>query len=77
VKSLGDLKGNNTEFKDSLGQVVPSVSVDLGESEFNLLVHKLTTLVAGSDFLEVILSGHTIEEASEEFRNSSSWDRWD
>lgn len=46
VKSLGDLKDHNCEFKDSLNFWVPAVLVKLVNSPLDFVVHQVTTIVA-------------------------------
>jgi hypothetical protein len=71
VKNLRDLECDNSELEGALSDIVPSIASNLGNSEFDFLEHKVATLVAGFDLLEMVLAGHTVEEASNKFRRTS------
>jgi len=74
VEGLRDLESNDGELEDSLGGVVPSVLMKLGDSEVDLFVHEVASLVAGFDFLKVVFSGHTVDESSKELGDTSDRD---
>ena len=64
VESLRNLKNNNAEFENSLDFVVPTALCELSESKLDFGIHHLSAGVAGFDFLEVVFSGHSVDEAT-------------
>ena len=51
-------------MKCSLGIVVPASLFDVSDTGFDLLSHKLATLETGLDLSKIVVSGHTVHEAS-------------
>lgn len=66
AKSLRDLEGGEAKLECSLGVVVPASLLDVGDASLDLLSHELTTLVAGFDLNEFVVTGHTEHESGNE-----------
>ena len=66
AQRLRDLQGRQSELKSSLGIVVPAALLDVLNAVLNLLVHELSPLEAGFDLSQVIVTGHSIDEAGNE-----------
>ena len=63
---LRDLEGNKSEVKSSLDIVVPATGLDVLNTSLDLTSHELTTLEASLNLSEVVVTGHTVNESSNE-----------
>ena len=66
VEGLGNLQDCQAELKCGLGVVVPATLLDIGDSSLDLLGHERNALIAGLDLGQLVVPGHTVDEASDE-----------
>ena len=74
VESLRELEEGERELKAALGDVVPAALLEVSDGLLNFAVHLLGSLPAGFDFGEVVVTGHAVDKASNEVRDSHSAD---
>lgn len=67
MKSGGKLERDNAELQNSLDKTVGRVLVELVKSVGNFFVDHVATVVASFDLEEVVLTGHAVHEAADEF----------
>ena len=65
-KNDGDLKSNDADFEDTLKNRVPASLFEGCDSEFNLRHKIVIAVVASLNLLELVISGHTVHEPSDE-----------
>ena len=66
VESLWDLQNGQTKLKSGLGVFVPATFLDIGNASLNLLCHEITALEAGLNLSQVVITGHAVDETSNE-----------
>ena len=63
---MGDLKCGECELEATLDVIIDATLLDVRDSEFNFLGHKISALVAFLDLIKVVVSSHSIDEPSNE-----------
>ena len=74
VESLWDLSDGESKLKSSLDVIVGASLLDVSDSGSNFLFHEFSTLEAGLNLSEVVLSGHTFNKSSDEVWNCHGGD---
>merc|ERR1719336_1614151 len=79
VENLWNLETNEEELQYSLDDVIPATVFEIIDCCDKLLLHlwgiSLDHVDAGLDFGQVVVLGHTIEEACKHFVDVATWDR--
>ena len=72
AEGLRELKDGERELKASLGNVVPTTLCEICNGLVDFIVHLDVALPAGLNFNEVVVSGHAVDETSDEVGDSRS-----
>ena len=66
AENLRDLQGHQAELKSGLSVIVPASILDVSNASLNLLHHEVTSVVAGLNLCQVVVTGHAVNESSDE-----------
>ena len=65
MELLGKLQGGKDDFEDTLSNCVPSTSFEVSDGFDDLLLHFCAASIAGLELSQMVLLGHSIDEASQ------------